>query len=346
MNKLKKIIIFKNDRIGDLITSIPAINLIIKKNLNKKIIIFLSEINSKMDFLFKKKNVKIIQIKYKLSYLNRLMIIYFFLTNKIFEAYIIRPKNFFFLLPLIFFFKKIKFYGLCINGKKKYKRPSIFLRKFLTKLIINDRHTKSIRISRRELQLSLVNDNWKNIDINENYLLDVSNILRKILPQKFCLIHYKKSIFEELGWCKDGLEVIINELFKHYDNVVLINDINSPIDNSFFKTKYNWFDFKKGKSGDNNSKVLYLENIEGYDMANTIKLSEKTIACHGTITLLGNLIKTPILDLFYCNISNTEDFYRCKNSFHEHKPKNDYDFIIPKQDIYKTIKKMKFSLIK
>ena len=47
-----KIVIFKNDRIGDLIPSVPAINLIIDKNKDKKIVIYLSEINYKMKFLF------------------------------------------------------------------------------------------------------------------------------------------------------------------------------------------------------------------------------------------------------------------------------------------------------
>ena len=78
-------------------------------------------------------------------------------------------------------------------------------------------------------------------------------------------------------------------------------------------------------------------------MLNSIKFSKKTVSCHGTITLLGNLIGTPILDLFYCEIRNQKDYHRYKNSFHEHVPKNNYDFIIPKKDIYKTIKKMKFS---
>ena len=41
-----------------------------------------------------------------------------------------------------------------------------------------------------------------------------------------------------------------------------------------------------------------------------------------------------------------EDFYQYKNSFHERVPKNNYDFIIPNKDIDKTLRKMKFSLIK
>ena len=140
---------------------------------------------------------------------------------------------------------------------------------------------------------------------------------------------------------------VSGQILKYYQNVVLINDIEPSNDNIFFKKEYNWYDFNKQEGEKKDSKVLYLENIDGLDMFNTIKLSKKTIACHGTITLLGNLTKVPILDIFYCKIKNKNDYHRYKNSFHEHKPyDNNYDFIIPRTNINKTIRKMKFSLKK
>ena len=104
MKKNENIIIFKNDRIGDLIPSVAAINLIINNNQDKKIIIYLSNINYKMKFLFEKKNVEVIEVKYSLSIINRISILLFFLMNKISKVYIMRPKNFFFFLPFFFFF--------------------------------------------------------------------------------------------------------------------------------------------------------------------------------------------------------------------------------------------------
>ena len=342
-----KIVIFKNDRIGDLIPSVPAVNLIIEKNKNKEVIIYLSEINHKMKFLFNENNVRIISINYKLPLKNRIDILNFFIKTKISHVYILRPKNFFFLLPIIFYFKKIKFYGLCLDGKKNYKRPIIFLRKFLTKFVVNDRATLKKRASREKIQLDLVKDQSDSNHSIKNYNFKSSNILKKILPNNYSLIHYKKQIFEDLGWGIDGLNKIIDELLRHYQNVVLINDIEPSNDNKIFKKKYNWYDFNNQKSEKKESKVLYLENIDGLDMFNAIKLSKKTIACHGTITLLGNLTKVPILDIFYCKIKNKNDYHRYKNSFHEHKPyDNNYDFIIPSTNINKTIRKMQFSLKK
>ena len=55
----KNILILKNDRTGDLFVSLKAINRILVKHKSDKIIIFLSNINHKFDFLFsniKKKN--------------------------------------------------------------------------------------------------------------------------------------------------------------------------------------------------------------------------------------------------------------------------------------------------
>ncbi len=346
MKKNENIIIFKNDRIGDLIPSVAAIDLIIGNNQDKKVIIFLSNINYKMKFLFEKKNVEIIKIEYKPSLINRITILKFFLINKISKVYILRPKNFFFLLPFFFFYKKIQFFGLCINANNNYRRPNNFLRKYLSHYVINDRETKKIRPSRKELQLDLVDINWKKKLVEKKFDPELSNKFIKILPNEYCLIHYKKNVFEKLSWGRVGLLQIITYLNKYYSKIVLINDIEGGSDNKFFKEKYDWFDFKTKNSSINNHNVIYLENIDGQDLFNVIKKAKKTIACHGTITLLGNLVHTPILDLFYCEINSNRDFYQYKNSFHEHVPKNNYDFIIPNKDIDKTLRKMKFSLIK
>ena len=94
-------------------------------------------------------------------------------------------------------------------------------------------------------------------------------------------------------------------------------------------------------------KILFLDNIVGEDLLNVIKYSEKVIAFHGMMTNLGYILNKPVLDLFHCKINSWNDYQRYRNSFYEFKPKyNNYDFIIPKKDINKTINKLKFSLKK
>ena len=78
----EKIIIFKNDKIGDLIHAYNAIQNIINNNLNRQIIIFLSHYNSEMKFLFLNKNVEFRIISEKTNFFEKLKILFFFYGQK------------------------------------------------------------------------------------------------------------------------------------------------------------------------------------------------------------------------------------------------------------------------
>ena len=67
MNLKKKIIIFKNDAVGDLVQSLQSINNIIKKNSEDEIIIYLSERSKNFSFLIEKKNINVKILNYNLS---------------------------------------------------------------------------------------------------------------------------------------------------------------------------------------------------------------------------------------------------------------------------------------
>ncbi len=339
-----KIVIFKNDRLGDLIHGVAAINNIISNNEDKKVIVFLSKISEKFSFLFKKKNTTVKILNYHLSFIEKIKIVFYFLTNKIEKTYILSPKNFYFYLPL--FFYKIKFYGLCVNGLKNYKRPNILLRKLLFKSIINDRATKGKRDSIQLLQLKLSNDEFQD-NKKINFQLDIpkSEILKKHLPSNYLLIHFKKQIANKLGWGVYELDIILNELTKFYKKVILIKDLEKDELNSILRKKYKTLDLESGIFYNNNSDILFLDNIQGHDLYNVIKFSSKVIAFHGTITSIAFLNKVSVLDLFYCNIQNKKDYHSYKNAFHEFKPKyQGYDFIIPSKNLDRTMKKMNFAL--
>ena len=112
----KKILILKNARGGDLFTSLRLISSLNIKN--NKIRLYLSELNNCFAFLFK--NIEIIKIKYDLKISNRINIFLDILKNKYDEIYILSPKTFYFFLPFIF--RKIKFFAIVYNGKKR-NRP-------------------------------------------------------------------------------------------------------------------------------------------------------------------------------------------------------------------------------
>jgi hypothetical protein len=341
----EKVIIFKNDSIGDLVHSVSAINNIILQNQDKEVIIFLSNISEKFYFLFKKNNTQLKVLNFNLSFIEKIKVFFYLLRNKIKKIYILSPKKFYFYLPL--FFLRIKFFGLCVNGIANNKRPSLFLRKFLYKFVVNDRKTKKKRKSTRSLQLELVSENKEHSSgFDLNLHVPISEKLEKYLPNNYVFIHYKKLYFEELGWGTSELETILSEVNKYIPNIVLTKDIELDENNEIFKKKFNTYDLKKEKFYSNSSNVIFLDNLRGSELYNVIKRSKKIIAIHGIMTNLGFLCKKPVLDFFRCVINNKDDFYSNKNAFYEFKPKYEgYDFIIPSRDIKKTIKKMKFALV-
>jgi len=340
---VKKIIIFKNDRLGDLIHGVAAINNIIKKNKDKNVIIFLSKISAKFSFLFEKENTQIKILNYHLSLFEKIKIFFYFLSNKIEKVYILSPKNFYFYMPIIFL--RIKFYALCVKGLRNYKRPNLLLRKLLFKFVVNDRETRSKRPSIQYLQLKLTSeDKVDNESFNFQANINKSDSLKKYLPSNYLLFHFKRAIGNKLGWGLEELEVILNQLTKYQKNVILIKDIEKDESNIILRKKYKTFDFENSSFYPNNSDVLFLDNIEGKDLYNVIKHADKVIAFHGTITSIAFLNKVSVLDLFYCDIKNQKDYHSYKNAFYEFKPKyKGYDFIIPSKDIQKTIRKMRFA---
>ena len=56
---MSKILVLKNDRVGDLANSLQGINSLLNENRNEQIEIVLSDISKDLSFLFKVKNVKI-----------------------------------------------------------------------------------------------------------------------------------------------------------------------------------------------------------------------------------------------------------------------------------------------
>ena len=75
MNSYKKIIIFKNDAVGDLVQSLRAINNIIHHNKQNEILIYLSERSKNFDFFFKFDNVEIKVVNYDLTFLQKIQIL-------------------------------------------------------------------------------------------------------------------------------------------------------------------------------------------------------------------------------------------------------------------------------
>ena len=337
----KHVVILKNDAVGDLVHSLNAINNIINDNKNIKTTIFLSKLSEKFSFLISNPKIEIKVLNYDLTINEKIKIFKFLSVNRIDKLYILSPKNFYYYLPL--FFKKIKFYAICVNGINNYRRPSEFLRKFLFKYEINNREVAFKRNSTKLIQQLLTSESpFHDFEITKNS--KISDKLLKYLPKNYIYFHLKKKIFDELGWGITELKNLFEKFNKYYPNIVLTKDIEIDENTKLFKKNFNTYNFKSNDFKDNNSKVIFFDNLEGEDLYNVIKNSQKVVAFHGMMTNLASIEKKPVLDLFYCNINTWEDYRKYRNSFYEFKPKyKGYDFIIPSKDINKTLNKITFS---
>ncbi len=341
--KFRHILILKNDAVGDLVKSIKTINNLITDPDIKKITICLSELNKDFLFLFKSPKVQSITVKNNMTIKDKFKIFYFIILNKISDIFILTPKSFYFFLPTIFI--RTRFYAICVNNIKNNKRPSEFLRRFLYKYKINDRSVIFKRESISELQEKLTKFNSKNETIKIN--IELGSNLQKYLPKNYIYFHLNKKRLAGLEWNFDKLKLFFDELLNYCEKLVITKDIGVDDNTKILRDNFSFFDLRTGDFIKKNEKIIFFDNVHGQDLYNIIRHSKKVVAFHGMMTNLASIEKKEVLDLFFCKINNWNDYRNYRNSFYEFKPKYDgYDFIIPSKNINKTIKKIKFSLIK
>ncbi len=332
---MSEVLILKNDRTGDLFTSLETINLIFNKHKDDNINIFLSKINEKFSFLFS--NVKIKILNHNLNFKDKIILIFYFLFKDIKTVYILTPKNFYFYLPLIFFYKKINFYGICIDAQSK--RPNSFLRKFLFKKIIINRTVIKKRISTYIIQQSLIEkgnyfSNFINYDKESNFKFNI--------PENTIFFHYKEKLFKELlNWDLNKVKDLIEYLLLKKGKVIFSSEINNIESDNFFFKNFNSYDFTLNKSNTiNNKNIIFLKNIDGINLYTAIKKSSEIIAPEGIITHIGYIHNKKILSLMHFNLKNRQDFVNQVISCKEWFPPCNFKFIVLKKNFDKSLKKL------
>ncbi len=329
---MKKIIILKNDRTGDLFVSLKAINKIINKHLEQKKIIFLSNVNHKFSFLFPKIEKKILSMN--LSLFEKIKIFFYFLFNEVETAYILTPKNFYYYLPFIF--RNTKFYAITINGLKK--RPQDFLKKFLYKYVEIDRLNIKKRKSSYDIQENLIETN-----LTYNYLNNVSTNKHQFdYPKNYVFFHYKENLFKNLlKWDLENIVSFINYLSNKCENILFSSELNNSEVNNFFMNYYNTYDFTNSKLNIINKKnVYFLKEIDGHELFDAVNKSKKIISPEGIITHMGYYCQKPILALMHFNMKNRQDFINQIISCKEWFPPKNYDFIVLKKNFNISLNKL------
>ena len=320
---MKNIIIFKNDRIGDLFHSLNGINLILNEHKNDKITIYLSNYSKDFNFLFFKENIKIKVLNYRLNFYEKFNIFILFLFKSVDKIYILSPKNFFYYLPL--FFRKVSFYGIGVKEVNK-QRPNNFQLKYLYKYIINDRLNKKKGESIDNLVYRLCFYNQSNVQNLVNIHPKNTKHSFNFTNNSYFHFHFKKNLYFKKNWSFDHLCLFFESLLKKNNKILLTSDLEETEFNELFKNKFKTLSFGKENSLnftklDNG--ITYLENIESQNLFNLIKNSSLVISPHGTMTVMASYLKVPVLDIFDDTINRT--------AFYEYKPKNkNYNFFILK----------------
>ena len=329
---MNKILILKNDRIGDLFHSIQGINSIINNHKNCQIEIILSPYSKKANFLFKVPNVKTSILNYRLSLHEKYFLLKKVILEKFDRIYILTPKSFYFVLP---YFCKAKFYAVCVEDFNTV-RPYKFLRKKLFKFVVNNRKYKKIDESIFDLNSRLCKEiNSNNLDVLNNSP-ETSLLLNQNINifSNFIHVHYKDSLFKKNSWDLELFVALLKKINELNYKVVLTSDLGSKNYNNFFLQNFSFLNFENNKSfGLDNFKIIYLHNINISDLFKVIGMSNLVISPHGTMTVLASYLKIKVIDIFDTNIT--------VSSFREFKPKNlNYNFLILKNNSSKVFNKI------
>ncbi len=341
---MSKILILKNDRAGDLFTSLKLISTLCADL--HKVSIYLSELNFSFNFLFKNQIVK--KINYDLTILDKLKILYNIVINNYDKIYILSPKSFYFLLPLVF--RNIKFYAIVYDGLKR-DRPNKFLRKFIFKYRVVSR--KNINIySYRQLQEQLIDkdevlvEDYNNLNVPKN-----NEIINKLIPGKYIFFQFRYKFFEKLNWTHKDILFFLNFLKSKHDNVLFCSDIEdnaqSNVYKTFFSENCSYIDINKNiKSENPNSKgIYYLKELTGLDMFYLIKKSSMCLAKEGIVSHICFFHNVKCHNLFNFEIKNNADIRHQKISYSEWCKDMNFSFSFLDKNINKTINKLKKQIL-
>ena len=329
---MNKILILKNDRVGDLFNSLDGINAILHDNPNAKIEIILSQISHKLNFLFDSENVTVTFLPYHLKILDKLKLFFKILDNSFEKIYILSPKNFYFYLP---FFCKSKFYAITIVNSNK-SRPLNFLLKKLFKFKTNNRDNKKINDNISSLIFDLCSSkklsSYKNILNNTpkcSFLFQTNINLFK----NFIHIHYKDYIFKKNGWSHSSFFNLLNKLSLK-NKIILTSDFGNFDYHKIFLSNFSYLDFSNSINKiDFTQNVHYLHNINTSDLFKLISLSKTVISPHGAMTVMASYLQKKVIDIFDVNINI--------KAFREYKPRNkNYKFFIIKPNFDKILFKI------
>ena len=286
------ILIFRTDRIGDLIVSCPAI-ITIKKNI-------------------KNSNITLIASKKNYEYAKSL--------NLFDNVYKYPDKNL--LYKIIFIFKLIKLrfnYIFVFDGKERsviaaslirsnYKialipKINFFYKIFKFKFILDNEETNLNKIFQEFLKFTNINEKVSNFDFLKNKINN--NFSSRIEIKNYLHIHLDEKWFSKLYINKyTNIEPSYSEFIQFLENIYQKNDIlittgliDFELIDELKKKYFNKIDNKiyMIKKGNRSIYLIYKPTFE--DLESLLRSSKTLIACHGAITHAANSFDVKKIDI-------------------------------------------------
>jgi len=325
---LKKILIFRTDRIGDLIVNCPAI-LTIKNYFD----------NAEITFVGSEKNV---------NYAKSLNIFH--------SIYTFPKKNLFKKINLIRLLQKKDFdYIFIFDGKERSIISSLFINSKI-KVALSQRMKIYYKFSKikffKDQENTSLNDIFNNMMIycniktrikNYDYIskkkdnnfskeISVNNYIHVHLDEKWFTNLYIKS-YTDINPTYDDFIKFINSI-SDSENVLITTGIMDSamiekLKNNFFKK----LDDKLFEKKNNNYSIFFVYKPSFEDIESLLKNSKTLIACHGAITHAASSFNIKIIDIIE---KNMQSFYK---RFTSHI--NNYTFVA--REDFNSLKKKLYS---
>ena len=299
------ILIFRTDRIGDLLSTCPAM-LTIKKKID----------NSKITLITSKKNHD-----YAKSF-------------QFFDNVIMFPsKNLFEKIKFVYNLSKKKFdYILVLDGKDRSLISSIFIKspykvgiisekrvsniwKFFKIKLLNNTESKIIELLEESLKYckiseSISNYNFLNSKKDNNFSskIKINNYLHIHLDEKWFKDLYIKR-YTDINPSYNDMVNFLNLIVKKYNVLITTGLIDfkliDNLKNNFFDKLNEKIYFKKSQ----NNSIYFIYKPSFEDLESLLRKSKILITCIGAITHAANSFNVEIIDIIEENCSLTYSRY-------------------------------------
>ena len=343
---MKKVIIFRTDRLGDYLIHSRPIYELKKKYKDSYIIVVCSKVNkkilNKVDYID-----ELIEFNKHDSLLLKLKTFFYILKSEYYACFVLDGKNFSYLCNI--FLRSKKKYGLVYKSLKKfvfnfksYKPLKLYNFLFFDKFeIFTSRKYLIKNENLAQKYLNLFNELNLNLTVKDKYIfqnIDAYELKFKDLISKFNLNNYVVIHFDEkwldIDKVQDKLSSALINFEKNIKTKIIITAYNNNFD--YFKnlknkfTYFNCFDdnFDKIKI----SNITIIDNVNIFMFEQFLKYSKLNISCHaGFVAQVCGANGGKILDIIN---ENDHMWYSCW------KPMNTYHKFIFKSDIYKNKKQL------